>query len=84
MLEAWDTPASLPCIAPRPLRIITGELDPRCPLEGLSHAHAAAEAVYAEAGAAPGALQLRVFEGVGHQYTPGMAQAAAEFFSEWL
>jgi hypothetical protein len=33
LLERYDGPASLALIAPRPLLVATGELDPRCPLE---------------------------------------------------
>lgn len=45
MLEAWDAPYSLPLLAPRPLLIANGELDPRCPMQvgaGLQCGHAPA------------------------------------------
>lgn len=84
LLDGYDTPASLPCIAPRPLLILNGEDDPRCPIAGVREAEQAAAAAYAAAGAPRGALSLRVFEGVGHEYTQGMSRAAADFFSEWL
>jgi hypothetical protein len=84
LLDHYDTPASLACIAPRPLLILNGEHDPRCPLPGVAAAAGAAASAYAAAGAPPGALELRVFGGVGHEFTPAMAGAAAEFFDEWL
>lgn len=36
LARAFDSPNSLPCIAPRPLLVATGETDPRCPLPGES------------------------------------------------
>lgn len=33
LLQHYDAPQSLPLIAPRPLLVANGELDPRCPLE---------------------------------------------------
>lgn len=33
MRQHYDAPASLPLLAPRPLLIANGELDPRCPME---------------------------------------------------
>ncbi|KAI8463253.1 MAG: Alpha/Beta hydrolase protein [Monoraphidium minutum] len=85
LLDEYDTRTSLLAIAPRPFLAINGALDARCPLPGVQQALAAAAAEgYAAADAAEGALQLRSFEGVGHEYTPAMAAAAAEWFEEWL
>ena len=33
LLERYDAPYSLPLIAPRPMLVANGELDPRCPME---------------------------------------------------
>ena len=75
MLNKYDAPWSLPLVAPRPLLVINGELDPRCPLEGVQAALGPAAAAYAAAGA-PEALRLFVDPGVGHACTPAMwAQA---------
>merc|ERR1711879_484159 len=30
----FDSDSTLPCIAPRPLLVVNGEVDPRCPLKG--------------------------------------------------
>ncbi len=46
LLDIYDAPHSLPAIAPRPLLAVQGELDPRCPLEGLRPALDAARAAY--------------------------------------
>lgn len=48
-----------------------GELDPRCPLEGVKAALEPAAAAYAAAGA-PDALRLFVDPGVGHACTAAM------------
>jgi hypothetical protein len=84
LLDSYDTPVSLPCIAPRPLLIQNGALDPRCPAAGTAVAAAAAAEAYRAAGSEAGALQLRVHEGVGHKYTPEMSAGALAFFEEWL
>lgn len=34
LLDSYDVPMSLPCIAPRPLMVAMGGEDPRCPLQG--------------------------------------------------
>ena len=35
IMRELDSPSSLGCIAPRPLLVINGELDPRCPKDGV-------------------------------------------------
>ena len=71
LLDTYDAPLSLAAIAPRPLLVANGELDPRCPLEGLRLAVDAARPAYAAAGA-PENLQLFVDPGVGHECTEAM------------
>jgi hypothetical protein len=83
MLEAYDAPLSLPLIAPRPLLLANGELDPRCPMAGVREALAAAAAAYAARGAA-GALELFEQPGVGHQETEEMRAAVRGFFDRRL
>ncbi|KAG2490224.1 hypothetical protein HYH03_011349 [Edaphochlamys debaryana] len=46
ILEGYDTPLSLPAIAPRPLLVANGGGDPRTPLPGVEQALAAARAAY--------------------------------------
>ncbi len=83
LLDAYDAPFSLPTLAPRPLLIANGELDPRCPMQGVSEALRPAQQAYAAAGAASN-LQLYVEPGVGHQETSGMQQAVRAFFDRHL
>lgn len=48
--QGYDAPQSLPAIAPRPFLIANGELDPRCPVQGLDIAIQKARAAYEAAG----------------------------------
>ena len=47
MLETYDAPYSLPCVAPRPLLVANGELDLRCHMPGVLPAIDAARKVHA-------------------------------------
>jgi len=77
----YDGPAMLPCIAPRPLLAINGELDARTP--GLHLCRAAAEAAYAAAGA-PEALSFHVQAQIGHEFTESATQLALGWLERWL
>ncbi|GAB4814129.1 hypothetical protein N2152v2_001175 [Parachlorella kessleri] len=79
LLDSYDAPKSLPLIAPRPLLIIKGETDPRCPLQGVEVALVPTRATYAALGAAD-KVQLFVEAGVGHECTATMWAHA----SSWL
>ena len=62
-------PSMLRLFAPRPLLIVSGELDPNCPLEGARLAFAQAEQAYQQAGASD-RLKIDVETGSGHTITP--------------
>ena len=79
MLEGYDACASLPVIAPRPLLVVTGEEDPRCPLPGVLVAAQRAREAYASAGA-PAAMELFIQPGIGHVCTLQMLQKVEQFF----
>jgi dienelactone hydrolase len=79
MLERYDASASLPVIAPRPLLVVTGEEDPRCPLPGVLVAAQRAREAYASAGA-PAEMELFIQPGIGHVCTMQMLQKVEEFF----
>lgn len=83
MLDTYDAPLSLGAIAPRPLLIANGELDPRCPLEGLHLAVAAARTAY-EAAGVPENLQLFIDRGVGHECTEAMWQEVDAWMDKHL
>jgi len=83
MLEKYDSPMSLPTIAPRPFMAINGELDGRCPLPGVELAFQQARKKYREMGVEEN-LELFVEPGVGHQCTGMMWQKASEFLDKHL
>jgi len=79
----FDCPAMLAAIAPRPLLILNGEKDDRCPLEGVRKCYAAAEGAYRSAGASD-RLKLDVAPNTGHQVTEAQKAAALDWFVRWL
>lgn len=83
LLEHFDADRVLPAIAPRPLRILNGERDPRCWLMGLAPAVAAAAPLYASAGAADKFAVLAEV-GVGHEHTRAMHASAMELCRQTL
>ena len=46
LLEFYDAPHSLPCVAPRPLIVVSGAVDLWCPLAGVTAAADAAKVAY--------------------------------------
>ena len=83
LLGDYDSPLSLGCIAPRPLLVVNGELDHRCPIPGLLEAMKAAAEVYKGLGAESN-LGLLVEEGVGHEETASMQKAVRQWFDQHL
>ncbi|KAI7840401.1 hypothetical protein COHA_005832 [Chlorella ohadii] len=88
LLEHYDAPQSLPLLAPRPLLVANGELDPRCPMQarvklGVELAMAAARAAYEQQGAAD-KLQLYVVPGCNHECTACMWEQVHAFFDRHL
>jgi dienelactone hydrolase len=79
----FDCPAMLTAIAPRPLLILNGEKDERCPLEGVRKCYAAAETAYQSANAADH-LKLNVAPNTGHQVTDAQKALALDWFVRWL
>lgn len=83
LLDAYDAPASIAAVAPRPFLAVNGADDPRCPAAGVRRSFDAAAAAY-RAGNASDALKLILEPGVGHEVTPGMAAAAFGWLDRWL
>jgi dienelactone hydrolase len=79
----FDGPAMLPFIAPRPLLVINGEIDPRTPLPGVEECAAAARKPYAAHDAAE-RFVLRIQEQTGHKVNPDSLDAALGWFERWL
>mmetsp|Transcript_37392 Transcript_37392/g.65780 ORF Transcript_37392/g.65780 Transcript_37392/m.65780 type:complete len:398 (-) Transcript_37392:131-1324(-) len=74
-----DAEFSLPCIAPRPLLILSAELDPRCCIDGVREAVKHAETEYAAQGA-ESSINFFVEKGVGHNMTANMWSEIDTFF----
>ena len=73
MLEYYDADTSLAMIAPRPLLIVTGVSDMRCPVQGIRLALQSAESAYSERGV-PENLKLYVDMEAGHELTRAMME----------
>ncbi len=83
ILDRFDCPAMLRCIAPRPLIVLNGENDPNCPIQGAQIAFEAARKAYASAGA-PDRLKIDVAAGVAHAVTPEHRRMALDWLDRWL
>lgn len=79
----FDCPAMLAAIAPRPLLILNGEKDDRCPLDGVRKCYATAETAYHSAGATDH-LKLDIAPNTGHQVTEAQKTLALDWFVRWL
>jgi dienelactone hydrolase len=80
---AFDAPAVLPLIAPRPLLAINGDSDARTPLEGVRESAAAAERAYRAAGVQD-RFVLHLQPQTGHAFGEPAQQAALDWFARWL
>lgn len=83
ILDDFDAPSMLRLIAPRPLLILNGELDPNCPIEGAQIAIAAAQAAY-KAAKSPDKLEVIIAPGVAHKVTDAQNAAALDWLSRHL
>mmetsp|Transcript_53183 Transcript_53183/g.168877 ORF Transcript_53183/g.168877 Transcript_53183/m.168877 type:complete len:457 (+) Transcript_53183:253-1623(+) len=83
LLGALDAPSSLPLVAPRPMLVVNGREDPRCPVGGLDEAFAPAKEAYRALGC-PERFSALLEWGVGHEATPTMEAAAVDWLSRWL
>jgi dienelactone hydrolase len=81
--SAFDAPAMLPLVAPRPLLVINGDSDPLTPVDGVREAARAAEEAYRKAGAA-GKFRLLLQPETGHVFTPAAQRAAMDWLADAL
>ena len=79
----FDGPAMVPLIAPRPLLMVNGELDPRTPRAGIDECIANAQPLYHSAGA-DDRLKLYIELKTPHKVTTEGYAAGLEWFKEWL
>ncbi|XP_010520645.1 PREDICTED: uncharacterized protein LOC104799704 [Tarenaya hassleriana] len=78
-----DAPFTLPFIAPRPLYVLNGKCDPRCPVEGIEVPLEKARSAY-EACGFPHNFKFTAEEGVGHQVTKFMIKETSDWFDKFL
>ncbi|CAM8913315.1 unnamed protein product [Rhodiola kirilowii] len=79
----FDAPFTVPSIAPRPLLILNGADDPRCPLAGLSNPESQASVEYRKLAAASN-FKVIAQPGIGHQMTTQMVKEASDWFDKFL
>jgi hypothetical protein len=83
ILDRFDGPSLLPLIAPRPLLVTSGELDPNCPLGGAKLAFDTATRAYQAAGASD-KLKISVAPGVAHKVTDAQKVEIVDWLVKWL
>lgn len=83
LADKFDAPFSVPSIAPRPLLILNGGKDPRCPVEGLEATCSRAVEVYSKANVSE-KFKFIAEPGVGHCITPSMVKEASDWFDKFL
>ncbi|XP_052210802.1 uncharacterized protein LOC127813721 [Diospyros lotus] len=83
LASQFDSPYTLPIISPRPLLILKGQDDPRCPIKGLEIPVSRASKAYKDANC-PDNLKVIAYPGIGHQMTPAMVKEASDWFDKFL
>ncbi|CAD5175113.1 unnamed protein product [Musa acuminata subsp. malaccensis] len=79
----FDAPYTIPVIAPRPLLMLNGAEDPRCPVPGLKEPHVKATELYKQANC-PENLKFIAEAGIGHQMTVSMVKEASSWLDKFL
>jgi dienelactone hydrolase len=79
----FDGPKILPLIVPRPLLVISSDLDKNNPLPGLEECVAAAQKTYG-ADDATNCFSVIIQKNAGHQVKPESERAAIAWFVKWL
>lgn len=81
LLDYFDARFSLALLSPRPTFVGNGEVDSRCPIEGVKEALKQAETLVKQCeGADNWHVKLQVYENVGHQVTEEMWADCVSFF----
>ncbi|XP_021277092.1 uncharacterized protein LOC110411313 isoform X2 [Herrania umbratica] len=83
LASQFDSPYSIPAIAPRPLLILNGADDPRCPLDGIKTPEKRARKAYQKAHSSNN-FKLIAQPGIGHQLTPLMVKEACVWMDRFL
>ena len=83
LLTHFDTEAIVALIAPRPVLFMTGSEDIGSPVDGIRAIESAVRPVYQLYGKKE-LFQSRIYEGLGHVYSPEMWQSTLAWFDEHL
>ncbi|RZC15629.1 hypothetical protein D0Y65_009120 [Glycine soja] len=83
LASQFDSPYSVPTIAPRPLLIVNGAEDPRCPVAGLEIPRAKASWAYGEFDCLDN-FKIITEPGVGHQLTRLQVKESSYWFDRFL
>lgn len=83
LLSGYDSPASLPCVAPRALLVVNGAADPRCPIGGLHSVFLACKRAYAAYGCREH-FEVFLDPSAAHEITDAMDCAVEDFFQRHL
>ncbi|ONK69056.1 uncharacterized protein A4U43_C05F18830 [Asparagus officinalis] len=83
LASQFDSPYTVPIIAPRPHLILNGADDPRCPLAGLDTPISRAVEAYKEANC-PEKFKFIAEPGIGHLMTASMVKEASDWFDKFL
>ncbi|GLJ29424.1 hypothetical protein SUGI_0580100 [Cryptomeria japonica] len=81
--DKFDAPISIPSIVPRPLLILNGVKDARCPVEGLEETISIAKEVYSKANISVN-FKFIAESRIWHRMTPFMVKEASEWFDKFL
>jgi len=83
LVDRFDSPATLPLIAPRPLLVVNGDSDPRSPLGGVREAAASAKRAYDAARATENFVLLLEVD-AAHEVNPEADKATLDWLVRWL
>ncbi|KAK9054903.1 hypothetical protein SSX86_025982 [Deinandra increscens subsp. villosa] len=79
----FDSDYTVPLIAPRPLIILNGAKDPRCPMAGLVTTISKTRGAYEEANCSDN-FKVIAEAGIGHEMTSSMVREASNWFDNYL
>ncbi|XP_027353872.1 uncharacterized protein LOC113864409 isoform X2 [Abrus precatorius] len=83
LASQFDSPYSIPIIAPRPLLILNGAEDPRCPLAGLENPVSKAIQAYGKLHCLDN-FKFVAEPGIGHQITRLQVKESSDWFDRFL
>ncbi|KAI3781536.1 hypothetical protein L2E82_11553 [Cichorium intybus] len=83
LTSKFDSVHTVPRIAPRPLLILNGEIDPRCPIKGLHDTISRTQQAFEYAQCSDN-FKLIIQPGIGHQMTDAMVKEASDWFDKFL